>query len=398
MTIVQDRLVTETSQDQEECEQECLKLYNSTQHTPELEREKHVQFLHLMLGKLPGRYKSIDASRQWLLYWSCNALAMLGEDVSSPEVSARLGESVLAAQNSSGGLGGSFGQLSHLATSYAGITALSLCQNEAIWDRIDRKAMYSWLMSLKQPNGSFVMHIGGESDTRASYCALAVASLLGIMTEELVDGVGEYLGSCQTYEGGFGGTMDNEAHGGYAFCGLAALCLLGPPSEMLPKYIDVDAFVRWLSARQHGIEQGLSGRTNKLVDGCYNHWVGGCWALIENAIPQMDLDQSLWSRQGLQEYTLYCCQSPKGGLRDKPGKNPDAYHTNYTLCGMSGAQYKYRYIGGDDAKLGDYAFHWKSEASPEVQVPANSYVKPINPIHVVPEGVAEAMARYFKGN
>ena len=32
---------------------------------------------------------------------------------------------------------------------------------------------------------------------------------------------------CQTYEGGFGGCPGMEAHGGYSFCGLAALILLG---------------------------------------------------------------------------------------------------------------------------------------------------------------------------
>lgn len=32
--------------------------------------------------------------------------------------------------------------------------------------------------------------------------------------------------SCQTYEGGFSGYPGLEAHGGYAFCGLAALFLL----------------------------------------------------------------------------------------------------------------------------------------------------------------------------
>lgn len=32
--------------------------------------------------------------------------------------------------------------------------------------------------------------------------------------------------SCQTYEGGFSGCPGMEAHGGYAFCGLASLILL----------------------------------------------------------------------------------------------------------------------------------------------------------------------------
>lgn len=32
--------------------------------------------------------------------------------------------------------------------------------------------------------------------------------------------------SCQTYEGGFSGCPGLEAHGGYAFCGLASLVML----------------------------------------------------------------------------------------------------------------------------------------------------------------------------
>ena len=32
---------------------------------------------------------------------------------------------------------------------------------------------------------------------------------------------------CQTYEGGFAGCPGMEAHGGYSFCGLAALVMLG---------------------------------------------------------------------------------------------------------------------------------------------------------------------------
>ena len=34
---------------------------------------------------------------------------------------------------------------------------------------------------------------------------------------------------CQTYEGGFAGFPGQEAHGGYSFCGLAALVILNKP-------------------------------------------------------------------------------------------------------------------------------------------------------------------------
>lgn len=34
-----------------------------------------------------------------------------------------------------------------------------------------------------------------------------------------------------------------------------------------------------------------------------------------------------------------CCQQSKGGLRDKPGKAADYYHTCYCLSGLSSAQH-----------------------------------------------------------
>ncbi len=34
-----------------------------------------------------------------------------------------------------------------------------------------------------------------------------------------------------------------------------------------------------------------------------------------------------------------CCQSSKGGLRDKPGKPVDYYHTCYCLSGLAAAQH-----------------------------------------------------------
>ncbi len=41
--------------------------------------------------------------------------------------------------------------------------------------------------------------------------------------------------SIQTHEGGLGGEPGNEAHGGYTYCGLAALCILNrtaPPATL----------------------------------------------------------------------------------------------------------------------------------------------------------------------
>ncbi len=49
----------------------------------------------------------------------------------------------------------------------------------------------------------------------------------------------------QTYEGGLGGEPGNEAHGGYTFCGLAALMLVGQASVL-----DLPSLLRWAVHRQ----------------------------------------------------------------------------------------------------------------------------------------------------
>lgn len=101
---------------------------------------------------------------------------------------------------------------------------------------------------------------------------------------------------------------------------------------LIRRYLDVPLLISWLSARQYAPEGGFAGRTNKLVDGCYSHWVGGCWPLIEACVngpssPGAGHDtqssvRSLYSREGLIRYILCCCQdqSKRGGLRDKPSQ------------------------------------------------------------------------------
>lgn len=51
----------------------------------------------------------------------------------------------------------------------------------------------------------------------------------------------------------------------------------------------------------------------------------------------------LFDAESLQVWVLKGCQQPlKGGLRDKPGKAPDYYHTCYCLSGLSVAQHAAR--------------------------------------------------------
>jgi len=73
--------------------------------------------------------------------------------------------SLKACQHPDGGFGGGHGQIAHLAPTYAAINALALYGADA-FEIVDRRKLYSWLMSLKQDDGGFLMHHGGEEDAR----------------------------------------------------------------------------------------------------------------------------------------------------------------------------------------------------------------------------------------
>lgn len=278
------------------------------------------------------------------------------------------------------------------------------------YESINRKAMWRYLGQMKQPDGGFTMAPGGEEDIRGAFCALVVLSLLNIPIKlppdaparthgltSFLDNLGEWVSECQTYEGGISATPLNEAHGAYAFCGVGCLSIMGPPKEMLNKYLNMSTLIHWLSSRQCAPEGGYNGRTNKLVDGCYSHWVGGCWSIVEAATASTNI----CNRSALARYILSAAQAKKGGLIDKPGKKPDAYHSCYNLAGLSHAQHRYTYeakvqedLGGGDL---DAPYYWKAQGDydDEKVWGDTDIVNEVHPIFVIPFKAVHDCRRYF---
>ncbi|KAG5733406.1 Protein farnesyltransferase subunit beta [Termitomyces sp. T112] len=408
-----DAFPTQTSNTQADTEAVLLRhIPSNAEQAPGLSKASHMQFLVRNLTQgFPARYVSQDASQPWLLFWTIQAFSILQVGL-DPGNKQRMINKILTAQHPDGGFGGGPGQAAHLLPTYASVCALAIVGRpgpEGGWDQIDRKKMYDFFMSLKQPDGSFLVAHHAEVDVRGIYCLLVTATLLDILTPELVEGTASFIVSCQTYEGGFASASQpyyaassssypedladhtphrlletprpalGEAHGGYTFCALAAWVLLLPfrdDNEVVPPEIDVGKLLRWLVMMQgNEIELGgFRGRTNKLVDGCYSWWCGGAFALLEalgvgkqenDAAPAKegeslteewaDVDDSLFNRRALQEYILYAGQHPAGGLRDKPPKNPDAYHTLYCLSGLSIAQHR---ISPSDARRAQIRNSW----------------------------------------
>lgn len=380
-----DGQTTRSSQDQKNVEDMLSKYYYSYRigqkrlfDSLKLTKQEHIDFLMAALERLSTSYQSLDASRPWLCYWILHPLSLLGVEIDE-NLAKRVIDFLSKCQNKSGGFAGGPGQLSHLAPTYAAINSLVILGTKEAYDIVDRKALLEFYISLKK-EGGFQMHQDGEIDVRGCYTVMSISKMLNIMTPELLEGVGEHIGRCQTYEGGIGAYPGNEAHGGYAFCGLAALMLMDQVH-----HLDVDAFMYWAARRQMAFEGGFQGRTHKLVDSCYSFWMGGCFPLIQackygqmtqissddakvfdfveyyptsvqiveivkedkikieiegekpNNFPMID-GEWFFDQNGLQEYLLLCCQKENGGMCDKPGKSRDYYHSCYALSGLSIAQ------------------------------------------------------------
>jgi protein farnesyltransferase subunit beta len=362
----------------------------------------YVQKVWDLQYQLPAGFVSLDASRPWILYWCLHSHDLLQKNSVSEEDKLRMVsflqhcfevtelelddeeeekkdpflQQFSTSPSSSniiqaGGFGGGPGQLAHAAPTYAAVLALAIIatscgddddttnsssspsQQQALDYLVQiRPKIYAWILALQESeSGAYRMHDGGEIDVRASYCLLCVAKLLQLPLQEKIASpqVIEFIRRCQTYEGGLGGTPYNEAHGGYTFCGVAALALVDQLN-----CLDTDALLGWLARRQCHYEGGFAGRAEKLVDGCYSFWQGGALSIVSAYLEQSSSSNSSTDHDMfmdtnvdipfygdapmLERYILLCAQEPKGGLRDKPSKPRDFYHTCYNLSGLSVVQ------------------------------------------------------------
>ncbi|XP_067615412.1 protein farnesyltransferase subunit beta [Eurosta solidaginis] len=382
-----ERISTTTSREQQKTENSIEKCYNRFQQMQYLDpkvakfhREEHQRYLESMLRRLPTNYECLDSSRPWNVYWILQAAHLLSFTFEE-ETLEHVVQFLTRCRHPNGGFAGGPGQYPHLAPTYAAVNSLCIIGTLSAYRAVERDSLIKFLFSVREPDGSFRLHDDGETDVRGAYCAISCAKLTNMpaeVLEKLFDKTGDWIASCQTYEGGFGGAPDLEAHGGYTFCGIAALALLDEGHKC-----DTQQLLKWNLQRQMPYEGGFQGRTNKLVDGCYSFWVGATIPITQAIICQEgeSLKHILFDNGVLQEYILLCCQKANGGLIDKPGKPQDLYHTCYTLSGVSIAQ------------------HSESSLNPQVLGDPVNELLPTHPLfNVPPRAVALSLAHFEQLN
>ncbi|XP_951903.1 farnesyltransferase beta subunit, putative [Theileria annulata] len=323
-----------------------------------LKPELHINFIESHLSKDSEVLKVIDlgyldSSRPWIIYWSLHSLLLLQHDIQPyilpdqfcVKCSRSLNSIMKCWDSEFGGFGGGEYQRGHVATTYSALCVLKMFDSVHM---VDRELLHSFLMDMKSADGSFSATYGGECDVRSTYCAIASACIAGILTEKIVENTLEYIISCQTYEGGLSAEPYLEAHAGYTYCGLASINIITSSfnkitSDMIKNVknkLDLKRAYDWCINRLTA-QFGFQGRPHKLVDSCYSFWVGASLLIIEQLFKHLhnttysQSDNRFNEDRKLHEelvkcYILVISQTSKG-LRDKPGKPPDLYHTCYSL-------------------------------------------------------------------
>ena len=112
-----------------------------------------------------------------------------------------------------------------------------------------------------------------------------------------------------------------ESHAAYVFCCVGSLKILG-----FEDLIDRDKLGLWLSRRQT-LQGGFNGRPEKLPDVCYSWWILSSCFMIER--------QSWINLEKLKDYVLECQDTDGGGIADRPGNEPDVFHTYFGFTALS---------------------------------------------------------------
>lgn len=72
--------------------------------------------------------------------------------------------------------------------------------------------------------------------------------------------------------------------------------------------LDMDRLIEWSANRQLELEGGFNGRINKLVDSCYNFWMGATFEMIDIALKgQGNIRNGEWlnNQLALQAYSIF---------------------------------------------------------------------------------------------
>lgn len=148
--------------------------------------DKHVAYIRKVSSDVESfEYLVTQHLRMSGVYWGLTAMALLGKDLKAEASYAGMVDWIMACQDKdSGGFGGNINHDPHLLYTLSALQILALYDELSV---VDADLVAKFVSSLQQPDGSFAGDKWGEIDTRFSYCALSIMSLLGQLDSGKID-------------------------------------------------------------------------------------------------------------------------------------------------------------------------------------------------------------------
>lgn len=291
-------------------------------------KEKHVSFIQDQESNKGLEYWLSEHLRLNGLYWGVTALMVMNAPPDALDA-AKVVEFTLSCWDDTNGGFGAFPQHdAHLLSTLSGLQVLSMYDALSQLGDTRRDRLVSFITSLQLANGSFQGDSFGEVDTRFSYTALSLLSLLDALTDEIVTPAVDFVLQCQNFDGGFGMGPGGESHAAQVFTCVGALAIC----DRLHLLRDEVKLASWLSERQVLPSGGLNGRPEKLADVCYSWWVLSSLAILQKK-HWIDLEK-------LESFILGCQDLEHGGISDRPDNQTDIFHTCFGVTGLSLVNYE----------------------------------------------------------
>ena len=308
---------------------------------PPFYQDEHVEYIVGLSGRLNGSFEGALTEHLKMsgVYWSLTAMALL---LSPKDVDDRMKLTTDIAtwvkscfDASCGGYGAEKGHDGHLLYTLSAVQILAMADKLEI---VPVDQVTDFVVSLQQPDGSFVGDKWGETDTRFTYCALSTLSILGTLDRVDSRKAAEYIVRCRNFDGGFGVVVGGESHAGQVFCCIGALSI-AQCLHLLPN----DGVLEWWLAERQCDSGGLNGRSEKQADVCYSWWNLSALSIL-GRVPFI-------SGEKLAAFVLKCQDPDDGGIADRPDDMPDVYHTFFGIAGLSLLGYLHA-NAGTDGKVG----------------------------------------------
>nr|XP_046243594.1 geranylgeranyl transferase type-1 subunit beta [Scatophagus argus] len=308
-------------------------------------RDRHVRFFQRTLQVLPERYASLETTRLTIIFFALSGLDVLDaldvidrnvmiewiyslqvlptEDKANLSRCGFRGSSHIGIPYSTKGPGVLHPYDSgHVAMTYTGLCSLLILGDDL--SRVNKQACLAGLRALQLEDGSFyAVPEGSENDIRFIYCAASICYMLDDWSGMDIQKAIEYIRGSLSYDNGFGQGAGRESHGGWTYCAIASLCLMGRLEEALSQR-ELDRIRRWCIMRQ---QTGFHGRPNKPVDTCYSFWVGATLELLD-VFQYTNFDKN-------RSFILSTQDRLVGGFAKWPDSHPDPLHAYLGLCGLS---------------------------------------------------------------